>query len=78
MAPLFPHDLIRLQYEWVRTYEGLAQLTSAQSSTNLRRRLIALSGALASHPYWAAPGGSTAMRAELLRRAREYSWETAA
>ncbi|AWZ06857.1 MULTISPECIES: hypothetical protein [unclassified Streptomyces] len=70
MAPLFPHDLIRLQHEWIRTYEALARLTPTQGSTDLRRRLIDLSGVLAAHPYWAAPGCSPARRTELLRRAR--------
>lgn len=80
MAPLFPHitDLIRLQYEWIRTYEALARLTPTQASTDLRRRLIELSGVLASHPYWATPGLSPARRTELLRRARAYGWEVAA
>lgn len=78
MAPLFPSDLIRLQSEWIRTYEALARLGPGQGSTELRRRLIELSGALASHPYWAAPGRSPAARTELLRRARVCTWEAAA
>lgn len=78
MAPLLPHDLIRLQYEWIRTYEALARLTRTQGATELRRRLIDLSRALASHPYWAASGCSSAMHAELVRRARAYGWEAAA
>ncbi|MFD6892476.1 hypothetical protein [Streptomyces sp. NPDC059957] len=78
MAPLFPHDLIRLQYEWIRTYEALARLTPTQGATDLRRRLIDLSSALACHPYWATSGCSSAMRAELVRRARAYDWEAAA
>ncbi|MFD6892857.1 hypothetical protein [Streptomyces sp. NPDC059957] len=78
MAPLFTDDLIRLQYEWIRTYEALARLTPTQSATRLRRRLIDLSRALTSHPYWAASGCSSAMRAELVRRARASGWEAAA
>ncbi|MET9852183.1 hypothetical protein ABZY57_04425 [Streptomyces sp. NPDC006450] len=78
MAPLFPHDLIRLQYEWIRTYEALARLTPTQGATELRRRLIELSEELASHPYWAAPGSTPATRAELVRQARAYGWEEAA
>lgn len=78
MAPLFPHDLIRLQYEWIRTYEALARLAPTQGSTELRRRLIGLSGALASHPYWATPGYSSARRAGLVRRARASGWEAVA
>ncbi|MFD9302214.1 hypothetical protein ACFWCB_05895 [Streptomyces sp. NPDC060048] len=78
MASLFPHNLIRLQYEWIRTYEALTRLTPVQSSTDLRRRLIELSRALASHPYWGTAGCSPARHTELVRRARAYGWEAVA
>ncbi|MBT2453157.1 hypothetical protein J7F03_40330 [Streptomyces sp. ISL-43] len=74
----FPHDLIRIQLDWIRTYEALSRLTPTQSPTRLRRELLDLSRALAAHPYWAIPGRSTAGRVELLRQARARRWAWAA
>lgn len=81
MAPPFPHDLIDLQCDWIRTYEALARLAPTQSTTGLRHRLLGLSCALAAHPYWTRPGCSPAERVALLRQARAahaYAWVTAA
>ncbi|SDM50619.1 hypothetical protein [Streptomyces wuyuanensis] len=66
---LFPPDLLRLQTDWIRTYEALAQRAPTESTTALRRRLIELSCRLAGHDFWAGPGG-TAERASLRRTAR--------
>ncbi|MFD4587285.1 hypothetical protein ACFWOY_14400 [Streptomyces sp. NPDC058423] len=65
----FPDDLLRLQADWIRTYEGLAQQSPLASTTTLRRSLIALSCRLAEHQFWDGPGG-TAERASLRRAAR--------
>ncbi|MEV6757374.1 hypothetical protein [Streptomyces sp. NPDC051214] len=56
-----PDDLVRTQREWSATY---AQLARQPGRTALRRRLLALSMALARHPL------SPAERAELRQRAR--------
>ncbi|WP_432073160.1 hypothetical protein [Streptomyces wuyuanensis] len=66
---LFPPDLLRLQIDWIRTYEALARQAPTESTTALRRRLIELSCRLAGHDFWAGPGG-TAERASLRRTAR--------
>ncbi|MET8679044.1 hypothetical protein ABZW18_16070 [Streptomyces sp. NPDC004647] len=61
MDSSIPDDLIRMQREWSATY---AQLAQQPGRTALRRRLLALSVALARHPL------SPAERAELRQRAR--------
>ncbi|MFJ5553324.1 hypothetical protein [Streptomyces sp. NPDC093225] len=63
----FPEDLIALQVAWSRTYAALAEAPAG--ATALRRRLIALSGRLYSHPYWTSPPGSRRAGAVELRRA---------
>ncbi|WP_314245125.1 hypothetical protein [Streptomyces sp. DSM 40907] len=50
----FPDDLLTLQRAWQQTYAELAQTPAGAGTTVLRRRLIALSGSLCTHPYWAA------------------------
>ncbi|MER6257848.1 hypothetical protein ABT224_41685 [Streptomyces sp. NPDC001584] len=56
----FPDDLLALQRAWQETYTELAQAPAGAGTTVLRRRLIALSGNLCTHPYWA---GSARWRA---------------
>ncbi|MEU3986553.1 hypothetical protein AB0F77_41935 [Streptomyces sp. NPDC026672] len=65
----FPHDLLRLQVDWYRTYDALAASRSAHV-TVLRRRLNVLSARLRWHPYWSRTAGAPAARAELRRQAR--------
>ncbi|WP_030194751.1 hypothetical protein [Streptomyces sp. NRRL S-87] len=66
----FPEDLIALQAAWSRTYADLAQAPATAGTTVLRRRLIALSGLLYTHPYWTAlPGGGRRAGGVDLRRA---------
>ncbi|WP_199820461.1 hypothetical protein [Streptomyces sp. NRRL F-2664] len=65
----FPDDLVALQEAWLRTYDELAQVAGDGSTTPLRRRLIALSGRLQTHPHWAAPAGWRAGGVELRRAA---------
>ncbi|MFF3691709.1 hypothetical protein [Streptomyces sp. NPDC002187] len=67
-----------MQSDWIRTYEELAGLSPAASTTALRRRLIGLSCRLAGHPFWAEAGRSLAARAELRHRARMSGWKEAA
>lgn len=47
----FPHDLVRLQADWYRTYDALAAPHPARP-TALRHRLQVLSARLCWHPYW--------------------------
>ncbi|OEJ35342.1 hypothetical protein, partial [Streptomyces subrutilus] len=54
------------------TYAELAQAPGA-GTTALRRRLIALSGALCTHPSWAAPTAWRAGGVELRRAARTHT-----
>ncbi|MFJ8208911.1 hypothetical protein [Streptomyces sp. NPDC096033] len=66
----FPEDLVALQAAWSRTYADLARTPAGAGTTVLRRRLIALSGRLYTHPYWtAAPGSRRAYGVELRRAA---------
>ncbi|RII09628.1 hypothetical protein DSC45_30480 [Streptomyces sp. YIM 130001] len=60
-----PHDLVRTQQEWDRTYRALAQRPGRRAV--LRRRLLRLSTRLYFHPALARPGA----RVELERLARE-------
>ncbi|MFI8392585.1 hypothetical protein [Streptomyces sp. NPDC085540] len=66
----FPEDLITLQSTWQQTYAVLAQAPAGAGTTALRRRLIALSGTLCTHPYWANPTAWRAGGVELRRAAR--------
>ncbi|MFD8144057.1 hypothetical protein [Streptomyces sp. NPDC059708] len=66
----FPEDLIALQGAWLQTYAELAQAPAGAGTTVLRRRLIALSGRLCTHPYWSGPAGRRAGAADLRRAAR--------
>ncbi|WP_331738849.1 hypothetical protein [Streptomyces sp. NBC_01276] len=50
----FPEGLITLRRAWQQTYAELAQAHAGAGTTALRLRLIALSGHLCAHPYWAA------------------------
>ncbi|OEJ21070.1 hypothetical protein [Streptomyces subrutilus] len=70
--PCFPDDLLQLELDVMRTYEHLAQQPRPDTAA-LRRRLIAVSWALAAHPYWAEPGRSPAARVALRRQARAQS-----
>ncbi|MFE9463315.1 hypothetical protein ACFYNW_06520 [Streptomyces virginiae] len=67
----FPDDLVALQAAWLRSYAELAQVPAGGGTTLLRRRLIALSGRLCTHPHWAAPAGWRDGGVELRRVARE-------
>ena len=69
----FPEDLITLQRAWQQTYAELAQAPAGAGTTVLRRRLIALSGTLCAHPYWAAPTAWRAGGVELRRAARTHT-----
>ncbi|MFF4580048.1 hypothetical protein [Streptomyces sp. NPDC001389] len=74
----FPDDLVELQAAWLTTYAALAGRPAHAGSTTLRRRLIALSCRIATHPYWTVPGRSPAARVELRRQARARRWTEAA
>ncbi|MET7361634.1 hypothetical protein ABZS76_24725 [Streptomyces sp. NPDC005562] len=63
MRHTIPHDLVRTQREWTRTYEKLAV---HPGRTALRRRLIRLTARLHFHPRLRDP----AARMELRRLAR--------
>ncbi|WP_051774778.1 hypothetical protein [Streptomyces sp. NRRL S-237] len=63
----FPEDLITLQRAWQQAYAELAQTPTG--STELRRQLITLSGALCTHPYWAASADWRTGGVELRRAA---------
>ncbi|MGW8782594.1 hypothetical protein ACWGNM_31650 [Streptomyces sp. NPDC055796] len=63
--------MITLQKAWQQTYAELAQAEAG--TTVLRRRLIALSGTLCPHPYWAAPPTWGAGSVELQRAARTHT-----
>ncbi|MEU0382618.1 hypothetical protein ABZ093_35840 [Streptomyces cyaneofuscatus] len=68
---LFPDDLIRAQREWHATYRALAE-PRPRRTTELRRRLLALSVRIHWHPFWSTPAGRTpAARVELRQRAAE-------
>ncbi|WP_030774375.1 MULTISPECIES: hypothetical protein [unclassified Streptomyces] len=71
----FPEDLITLQRAWQQTYAELARVPHTAGTTVLRRRLIALSGTLCTHPYWATPGAWRTGGVEL-RRATHASVST--
>ncbi|MFD9306824.1 hypothetical protein ACFWCB_29860 [Streptomyces sp. NPDC060048] len=76
MTPIrFPDDLVLLQSAWLCTYEELARQPAHPGTTACRRRLIQLSCAIETHPFWA---GSTASRVELRRQARAHRWARAA
>ncbi|MFJ1567459.1 hypothetical protein ACIOG8_25135 [Streptomyces erythrochromogenes] len=66
----FPDDLVALQEAWLRTYAELAQVPAEGGTTVLRRRLIALSGRLCTHPHWTPAAGWRAGGVELRRAAR--------
>ncbi|MFF3089963.1 hypothetical protein ACFVRB_33745 [Streptomyces nojiriensis] len=69
----FPEDLITLQRAWQQAYAELAQAPAGAGTTVLRRRLIALSGTLCTHPHWAAPADWRAGGVELRRAARTHT-----
>ncbi|MFB7049560.1 hypothetical protein ACFCX7_25820 [Streptomyces microflavus] len=61
----FPDDLIDAQREWHAAYRDLA-VPRPRRTTELRRRLLALSARIQWHPFWATPAGRTpAARVEL-------------
>ncbi|WP_327363732.1 hypothetical protein [Streptomyces sp. NBC_01296] len=74
----FPDDLVSLQAEWLRTYRELARRPATAGTTTLRRRLIALSRAIAAHPYWSRPARTAGGPVELRRAARARGWVRAA
>ncbi|MEU9177130.1 hypothetical protein AB0C90_09805 [Streptomyces sp. NPDC048550] len=74
----FPDDLVSLQAEWLRTYRELARQPATAGTTTLRRRLIALSRAIAAHPYWSCPARTAGGPVELRRAARARRWVRAA
>ncbi|MFF4012745.1 hypothetical protein [Streptomyces sp. NPDC001717] len=65
----FPPDLLALERAWLDTYAGLAESPATAGTTVLRRRLIALSGRLCTHPHWESPAGWRAGSVELRRAA---------
>ena len=65
----YPHDLLRAQSDWSRTYAALATTPSTVGTTALRRHLLRLSTRILWHPYWAVRGRSPAARVELRRQA---------
>ncbi|MFF1447825.1 hypothetical protein ACFVYF_06680 [Streptomyces sp. NPDC058274] len=67
MSHPIPSDLVRAQREWNATY---GQLAGQPGRTALRRRLLLLSRALMTHPYWTAETWTPAVRMELRRLAR--------
>lgn len=68
---LFPADLIHAQQQWHDTYRALAA-PRPRRTTELRRRLLALSVRIHWHPFWSTPAGrTTAGRVELRQRAAE-------
>jgi hypothetical protein len=69
-ATPYPRDLLRVQADWSRTYETLANSTGGFGVTALRRRLLHLSVQILWHPRWAAQENSPAARIELRRQAR--------
>ncbi|MBV1942127.1 hypothetical protein KUF83_37055 [Streptomyces sp. BV286] len=69
----FPHDLVRLQAAWNRTYDALAAPRPTPAHTQLRRRLLMLSTRLWWHPFWQGPGSAPAARAQLRNQARALS-----
>lgn len=77
----FPDDLVGLQADWLRTYRELARRPASVGTTTLRRRLIALSRAIAAHPYWSDAvhgAGGAGGPVELRRAAQARSWVRAA
>ncbi|MET7533340.1 hypothetical protein ACFWB1_21460 [Streptomyces goshikiensis] len=74
----FPDDLVGLQADWLRTYRELARRPASAGTTTLRRRLIALSRAIAAHPYWSDAVHGAGGPVELRRAARARSWVRAA
>ncbi|MFE2325288.1 hypothetical protein ACFXD5_15435 [Streptomyces sp. NPDC059385] len=71
----FPEDLITLHKAWQQTYAELVQAPTGAGTTVLRRRLIALSGTLCTHPHWATPAAWRIGCVEL-RRATHTSVST--
>ncbi|MEV7526721.1 hypothetical protein [Streptomyces sp. NPDC091371] len=69
----FPGDLLTLERAWQQPYTNLAQAPATSGTTLLRRRLIALSGRLYTHPHWAAPAGWRTGGVELRRTARNHT-----
>ncbi|MEV7512663.1 hypothetical protein AB0O57_32365 [Streptomyces sp. NPDC091201] len=69
----FPADLITLQQAWQETYAEPAHAPADAGTAVLRRRLIALSGNLCTHPYWAASAAWRAGGVELRRAARTHT-----
>ncbi|MFD7947856.1 hypothetical protein [Streptomyces sp. NPDC059744] len=64
----FPEDLVRAQYDWIRTYEALAQPHPRRLAA-LRRRLPDY---VWRHPFFMTfEGSAAAARVELRRQARE-------
>ncbi|WP_037634868.1 hypothetical protein [Streptomyces katrae] len=74
----FPDGLVSLQAEWLRTYRELARRPSTAGATPLPRRLIALSRAIAAHPYRSGPVRTAGGPVELRRAARARGWVRAA
>ncbi|MGW3835834.1 hypothetical protein [Streptomyces microflavus] len=74
----FPDDLIRAQQQWHTTYRALAA-PRPRRTTELRRRLMALSVRIYWHPFWSTPDGwSPAARVELRRLTAGDDWADAA
>ncbi|MFB7977803.1 hypothetical protein [Streptomyces vinaceus] len=74
----FPDDLLGLQADWLRTYRTLAARPATAGTTALRRRLITLSCAICTHPYWSHPARTAGGPAELRRAAGARAWARAA
>ncbi|MER7763044.1 hypothetical protein [Streptomyces sp. NPDC097619] len=74
----FPDDLVALQASWLLTYDAPAQAPAGVGTTALRRRLIALSLSLHTHPFWASPGLRPSGGFELRHQARDRTRAAAA
>ncbi|WP_329625845.1 hypothetical protein OG357_38065 (plasmid) [Streptomyces sp. NBC_01255] len=72
----FPDDLVTAQRSWAATYEELARPGTART-TVLRRRLLALSGRVYYHPYWARTAAGRADLAGLVQAEREHAGRAA-
>ncbi|MET9700502.1 hypothetical protein ABZY31_26790 [Streptomyces sp. NPDC006529] len=66
----FPEDLVRLQQDWIRTYNRLAH-RPATGAAELRAELFALTLRIDSHGHWRTTGWSRLGRLRLWKAAQE-------
>ncbi|MBT2392578.1 hypothetical protein J7E87_24895 [Streptomyces sp. ISL-1] len=64
---MFPHDLVRAQHDWNRTYAALAAPRPG-NTTVLRRRLLRLSVEVFWHPFWSTGRGRSPAARVALRQ----------